>query len=117
MKIKINFLIALVFIFSLSLISQEISLGTIHFPLEIKHGEKILKPGNYKVVLVEKEGNYYFQVFKGKDLRIEELGIVIPHEKKGPFKFVDEILKGNDYFRIKVYKEDKIILGYFYSPR
>ncbi|MEW6457413.1 MAG: hypothetical protein AB1410_11945 [Acidobacteriota bacterium] len=117
MKIKINFLVALILIFSLSLISQEISLGTLHFPMEVKHGEKILKPGNYRVVLIEKEENYYFQVFKGKDLRIEELGIVIPRERKGPFKVVSETLKGNDYFRIKVYREDKIILGYFYSPK
>ncbi len=116
MRKKIIF-IALMVSFSFFLFSSPgRTLGNFYFSKPITHGEVVLKPGTYKVSLIEKNGIPYFQVYKGKELKIEEMGIVLPSEKKLPFSVKKELLKGGDYIRIKVCLGDKIIYGYFYTP-
>lgn len=97
--------------------SNDIKLGKIYFPKAFVHNMKDYKRGVYRVILTEKDGVPYFNVFnKKKELLFEEMAVVKPYEgkyKKFKYRVKKELLKDYEYFRIKVTKPEKMIMAHF----
>ncbi len=121
---KLSILIILTLIFSVmnfavekQEVSKDIKLGKVYFPKTFVYNMKDYKRGVYRVILTEKEGVPYFNVYnKKKELLFEEMAVVKPYEgkyKKFKFRVKKELLKGYEYFRIKVTKPDKVYLAHF----
>ncbi len=93
----------------------ETALGKVYFPRAFVQNGKDYNKGVYKVTLKEKEGEFYFNVFTTKDEPLfEEVAIVKKLKRKNAkFRIKKEILRGYEYFRIRVTKKDKMIFGYF----
>jgi len=96
---------------------QDINIGKVYFPRPFLHEGKDFKKGVYMVSLTEKDGEPYFKVSdKNKKLLFEELAVVKSY-KKGRKNFKYRVrkgmLKGYEYFRIKVIKPGKLIMAYF----
>lgn len=97
-------------------VSNDINLGKIYFPKAFVHNMKDYKKGVYRVVLTAKDGVPYFNVYKKKNLLFEEMAVVKPYEgkyKKFKYRVKKELLKGYEYFRIKVTKPNKMIMAHF----
>ncbi|MEN8152544.1 MAG: hypothetical protein ABFR75_00850 [Acidobacteriota bacterium] len=96
---------------------EDISLGRIYFPRAFVHEGKDFKRGIYKVVLTEKDGIPYFNVLDKKNVFLfEDLAIVKKNKsrfKKFRYRVRKELLRGYEYFRIKVTKPDNLYFGYF----
>ncbi len=121
---KLSVLLIIAFIFSAMAIAEEkqaatkdIKLGKVYFPKAFVHNMKDYNRGVYRVVLTEKEGVPYFNVYnKKKELLFEEMAVTKPYEgkyKKFKFRVKKELLKGYEYFRIKVTKPDVMIMAHF----
>lgn len=96
---------------------EEINLGRIYFPRDFIHANKDYKKGVYRVKLIYKDEMPYFQVSNRKgELLFDELAVVKPYEgksKRFKYRVKPEMLRGYEYFRIKVTKPDKLIMAYF----
>lgn len=97
--------------------AQELNVGRIYFPRKFVHANKDYPRGVYLVKLLEKEAKWYFQVSNKKgEFLFEELGIVKPYKskrKKFRFRVRKEILRGYEYFRVRVTKPNEVISAYF----
>ncbi len=97
--------------------SKEINLGKVYFPKPFVHSGKDFARGVYRVLLISKEEIPYFKVSDKKGvLLFDEMAVVKPNKgkfKKFKYRVKREMLKGYEYFRIKVTKPDKLIMGYF----
>ncbi len=97
--------------------TSDLSIGKVRFPRPFIHDGKDYGKGIYKITLKEKEGEIFFMVSNSADeLLFEEVAIVKPKKSrigKRPFLLRRRILRGYEFFRIKVTKPDKLILGYF----
>ncbi len=109
---KIVIIILLMFVLSFFLFSYERNLGNIYFPQFI-HKDKTYNKGIYKVKVKEEEdGTYYFYLYKRGNLVLKEMAVLKPCKK--PFKGVRKtVLKGKEYFRIQLYHDNKLVMGYF----
>ncbi len=96
---------------------SDLKIGSVKFPRAFIHDGKSYKKGVYKVTLMEKEGEFLFNVFNPTDeLLFEEVAIVkVRKSRVGKRKFLlrKSFMRGYEYFRIKVTKPDKVIMGYF----
>lgn len=116
---KILIFIILTIFLSFALLSQvqEINLGKVYFPKSFVHASKDYNKGVYRVILTEKEGVPYFKILnKKKELLFEEMAVIKPYEgksKKFKYRLKKEMLKGYEYFRIKVTKPDNLVMAYF----
>ena len=117
-------LIVLTMVFSLFAIcetgsetSKEINLGKVYFPKPFVHSGKDFARGVYRVALISKDDVPYFKVSDKKGIFLfDEMAVVKPNKrkfKKFKYRVKKEMLKGYEYFRIKVTKPDKLIMGYF----
>lgn len=101
------------------------ALGRIYIPRAFVHADQDFKPGVYVVSMFEKDGMPWFKVFnKKKELLFEEMAVVKPRETstkegdtpptpaKKKFFIRKEMLKGYEYFRIRVINPDKLIMAY-----
>jgi len=97
--------------------TSDLSIGKVRFPRPFIHDGKDYNKGVYKITLREKEGEIFFMVSNSENkLLFEEVAIVKPKKSrigKRPFTLRRRILRGYEYFRIRVTKPDKLILGYF----
>lgn len=96
---------------------KDINLGRIYFPKTFVHAGKDYNKGVYLVTLTEKEGVPWFKVFnKKKELLFDEMAVVKPYKgRRTNFKYRVRkgLLKGYEYFRIRVIKPDKMIMAFF----
>jgi len=122
---KLSILIVLILIFSVfnfavekkATVTKDINIGRVYFPRAFVQNMKDYKRGVYRVILTEKDGVPYFNVYnKKKVLLFEEMAVVKPYEakhKKFRYRVKKELLKGYEYFRIKVTKPNKLIMAHF----
>ena len=116
---KISLLIMLVLFVSFALFSQieEIKIGKVYFPKAFVHASKDYNKGVYRIILTVKDGIPYFKVLNKKnELLFEEMAVLKPNEgkfKKFKYRIKKELLKGYEYFRIKVTKPDNLVMAYF----
>ena len=97
--------------------TSDLKIGSVKFPRAFIHDGKNYNKGVYKVTLMEKEGEFLFNVFNPTDeLLFEEVAIVkLRKSRIGKRKFLlrKSFMRGYEFFRIKVTKSDKVIMGYF----
>ncbi|MCP4218437.1 MAG: hypothetical protein GY765_27625 [bacterium] len=97
--------------------NNDITVGRIYFPRAFVHEGKDYNKGVYRVVLTEKEGVPWFKVLsKKKEFLFEEMAVTKPFEgknKRFKYRVHKEMLRGYEYFRIKVTKPDNMIMAYF----
>jgi hypothetical protein len=96
---------------------KDINLGRVYFPKAFVHAGKDYNKGVYLVTLTEKEGFPWFKIFnKNKELLFDEMAVVKPYKgRRRNFKYRVRkgLLKGYEYFRIRVIKPDKMIMAFF----
>jgi hypothetical protein len=101
--------------------AQDMQLGRVYFPRPFIHEGKNYAKGIYNLALTEKEGTPWFKVFdKKKELLFEEMSVVKPVERKNKhftYRIGKEMLKGYEYFRVKVIKPEEEIIGYFFIQK
>jgi hypothetical protein len=122
---KLSILIVLILIFSVfnfavekkTTVTKDINIGRVYFPRAFVQNKKDYKRGVYRVILTEKDGVPYFNVYnKKKVLLFEEMGVVKPYKskyKKFRYRVKKELLKNYEYFRIRVTKPNKLIMAHF----
>ena len=97
---------------------DDLQLGRVYFPRDFVHSGKNYKRGIYRLALTEKDGTPWFQVFdKKKEFLFDEMSVVKPNERKNKrfkYRLRKEMLRGYEYFRVKVIKPDKEIIAYFF---
>ena len=101
--------------------SSDMNLGSVKFPRSFIHDGKNYNKGIYKVIVKEKEGEFLFNVFNPTDeLLFEEVAIVkVRKSRIGNRKFLlrKSFMKGYEFFRIKVTRPDKVLMGYFLTAK
>ncbi|MCK5220034.1 MAG: hypothetical protein KAR14_00505 [Candidatus Aminicenantes bacterium] len=121
---KLVILLVSILFFTLSVPADEVAvetndlkIGSVKFSRAFIHDGKNYNKGVYKVTLMEKEGEFLFNVFNPTDeLLFEEVAIVkIRKSRIGKRKYLlrKSFMRGYEFFRIKVTKPDKVIMGYF----
>lgn len=117
MKKTLLLLAALGVFFNPSLFAMDdIDVGRVKIPRAFIHQGKEYAKGVYQVTLTEKEGTPYFMVksLQGEAL-FEELAVVKPYEGKAKgfkHRLRKEMLKGYEYYRIKVTTPDNLYMAY-----
>lgn len=95
-----------------------LKLGRIYFPRDFIHAQKDYKKGVYQVNLISKEEVPYFQVLSKKgELLFEEMGLVKPYKgrnKRFRYRLSKTMMRGYEYFRIRVTRPDKYIYAFFF---
>jgi hypothetical protein len=95
----------------------DISLGKIYFPRPFIHAGKHYNKGTYWMVLTEKDSVPYFKVLtKNHELIFEEMAVLAPYEgkaKKFKYRVKKELLRGYEYFRVKVTRPSGLVMAYF----
>jgi hypothetical protein len=97
--------------------NEEINLGRIYFPKAFVHAKKDYNRGIYRVKFTKKDEIPYFIILnKKKELLFEELAIIKPYKgkyKKFRYRLKREMLRGYEYFRIKLTRPDNFYMAYF----
>lgn len=97
--------------------AQDLDLGNVRFPRAFVHGGNTYPAGVYHMTLTEKEGVAWFQVSDSKgSLLIEEMGVVIRKQSrtgKRGFRLRREMLRGYEYFRVRVIQPERWVMAYF----
>ncbi len=100
-----------------SVTTNDLNIGRVMFSRPFIHDSKDYNKGIYKVTLKEKDGEFLFNIYNTSDkLLFEEVAVVkLRKSRIGKRKFLlrKSFLKGYEFFRIKVTKPDKVIMGYF----
>ena len=121
---KLVILLVSILFFTLSVPADEVAvetndlkIGSVKFSRAFIHDGKNYNKGVYKVTLMEREGEFLFNVFNPSDeLLFEEVAIVKSRKSrigKGKYLVRKSYMRGYEFFRIKVTKPDKVIMGYF----
>jgi hypothetical protein len=116
---KYGLVIGFIIILSFLLNSQEpvLTLGKIKFPRPFIHAQKDYPNGIYRVFLTPKSEEPYFKVFNKKnEFLFDELAIVRPYKgksKKFKTRIVRSVLRGYEYFRLKVTTPENVYLAFF----
>ena len=111
----IGFILILAFLLS----AQEpvLNLGKINFPRPFIHARKDYAKDIYRVFLTTKSEAPYFKVFNRKnEFLFDELAIVKPYQgkfKKFKARIKRSILRGYEYFRLRVTTPDNVYLAFF----
>jgi len=116
-KVLIIIMLLVFYLMAFSQVNDEINLGRMYFPKAFVHAGKDFNKGVYLVKFGVKENVPYFFVYnKKKELLFEEMAVVKPYEgkyKKFKYRVKKELLKGYEYFRIKITKPDNLYMAYF----
>ena len=96
---------------------EEINLGRIYFPKAFIHAKKDYKRGVYRVKFTKKDEIPYFIIMnKKKEPLFEEMAIAKAYKgkyKKFRYRLKREMLRGYEYFRIKLTRPDNFYIAYF----
>jgi hypothetical protein len=97
--------------------SEGINLGKVYIPKDFIHAQKDYQKGTYRMKLINKEGTPYFQVYdKNNQLLFEEMAVIKPNTGKAKnfkYRIHKELLRGYEYYRVKVTKPDQLEMAYF----
>lgn len=97
--------------------TMDINLGRVFFPRAFIHSEKDFPKGTYRVLLTLKDNIPFFRISNAKkELLFDEMAVIQPKESKGfksGWRVRRELLRGNEYFRLRVIKPGELVTGYF----
>ncbi|MCK4944057.1 MAG: hypothetical protein KAS65_10790 [Candidatus Aminicenantes bacterium] len=120
---KYSLLIVFIIGVSFFISAQEpvLNLGKIYFPNSFVHAQKDYQKGTYRVFLATTGEVPYFKVFNRKnEFLFEEMAIVKPYTgkyKKFKYRLKKGVLRGYEYFRIRVTRPDNIYLAFFFLKK
>jgi hypothetical protein len=101
----------------LSAQAQDINLGGIDFPKAYIHAGNEFPGGIYGVVLTMKDAVPFFNVYNSNQgLLFEEMAIVMRNSRGGKnsaYRLQKGLVKGGEYFRIKVLRSGQTVMAYF----
>ena len=87
--------------------------GTIRLPRDIDFGEQTVARGSYQIALTESEGEAWFVLSKsGKEVS-KDVAIEWPAKELPTQGMQSEILKGGEYFRVRVRKGNSVYLIHY----
>lgn len=96
---------------------DDIDIGRVAIPKAFIHEGKEYAKGIYHVILTEKDGSALFLVKSVQDeLLFDDLAVVKPYEGKSKgfkHRIHKEMLKGYEYYRIKVTTPESLYMAYF----
>lgn len=101
----------------------DFKVGNVRIPRDFVHAGKDYKQGVYWVTLKAKDGVPYFNIHnKKKELLFEEMAVLQIRERKTTPKRIwhrvnRSILKGSEYYRIKVTRPDSYIKAFLLIKR
>jgi hypothetical protein len=96
----------------------DIKIGNVRIPKAFIHAGKDYNKGIYWVTLKEKDGFPYFNIHnRKKELLFEEMAVLKNRNYKGKAKkfkhwIKNELLRGYEFYRIKVSRADSFIMAY-----
>lgn len=97
--------------------TTDINLGRVFFPRDFVHSGKEFPKGTYHLLLTQKENVPFFRVSNSKkETLFDEMAVIVPKESKGfrsGWRVRRELLRGNEYFRVRVTKPGELVSGYF----
>jgi len=95
----------------------ETDLGQVQIPLPFIHSGKEYPAGVYRMAFTEKDDGVFFLVRnRKKELLFEELAAVKPNSVTGKqfrFHLKKGMLKGKEYFWVRVEKPDRFVMAFF----
>ncbi|MCI0470179.1 MAG: hypothetical protein L0Y73_00810 [Candidatus Aminicenantes bacterium] len=98
-------------------VPEQVDLGKIYFPRDFVHAGKDYPKGTYGIMLSIKDELPYFQVSSAKgELLFEEMAVTRPNKVKSSGsrqRLKKEILKGEEYFRIRLTKPGEYVMAHF----
>lgn len=110
-------LLILAFAIDSPLFAEDLNLGSIRIPRAFVHGDTHYEAGIYRFALTEKDGAPWFHVQDAQgNLLFEEMGVV--KEETAPrmrraFRLRKEMLRGYEYYRVRVIQPDRWVMAYF----
>ena len=97
--------------------TTDINLNQVFFPRDFVHSGKDFPKGAYRVLLTQKDNIPFFRISNAKkEPLFDEMAVIQPKESKGfksGWRVRKELLKGNEYFRLRVTKPGELVTGYF----
>ena len=82
-------------------------------PRDASFGDETLSRGTYRMSLTEISGEMWFVVKKGDQEVARDIAIELPASELPTQGLKTEILKGEEYFRVRVRRGDKVYLVHF----
>lgn len=86
---------------------------TITLPREATFGDQTLTRGSYRIALTDIDGEKWFVLKKGDQEVARDVAIEMPVEEIPTQGLKAEILKGYEYYRVRVRQKDKVYLIHF----
>ncbi len=109
-------LLALILVLPVST-AQDLNIGKVNVPRAFVHGDQTYAAGVYRLSLTEKDGIPWFRIFDGKNSQLfEEMGVVTLKKSrtgKRGFRVYREMLRGYEFFRIRVVQPERWVTAYF----
>ena len=86
---------------------------TITLPREATFGEETLNRGSYRLALTDVDGEMWFVLKKGGEEIARDVAIEMPAQEIPTQGVKAEVLKGYEYYRVRVRQKDKVYLIHF----
>jgi len=86
---------------------------SVTIPRDATFGNETLSRGSYRIALTEVDGDMWFVVKKGGEEVARDVAIVLPNDEIPTQGLKAEVLKGEEYYRVRVRQGDKVYLMYF----
>ena len=97
--------------------TADINLGQVFFPRDFVHSGKDFSKGTYRVMLTQKDNIPFFSVYSPKkELLFDEMAVLKSSETTGirkGWRVRKELLKGDEYFRLRVLRPGQLVMAYF----
>jgi hypothetical protein len=102
---------------ALWIMAEDIPVGRVRIPKAFVHAGQDFQPGTYQMVLTQKDGVPTFVVSqKGREV-FQELAVVKPNTedaaKHFKYRIKKELLKEDEYFRVRVITPQQVVMAYF----
>jgi hypothetical protein len=90
-----------------------LSASSFQLPQDCVFGDSTLARGSYRVALTEVGGEMWFVVSKGGKEVARDVAIELPASELPTQGMRGELLKGNEYYRVRAGRGDKVYLVHF----
>jgi len=86
---------------------------TIRIPRDATFGDETLSRGSYRIALTDINGEKWFILKKGGKEVARDVAIEMPAKEVPTSGLKAEVLKGYEYYRVRVRQRDKVYLIHF----
>ena len=86
---------------------------SVSIPRDASFGDETLDRGSYRIALTDINGEMWFVIKKGGEEIARDVAIEMPVADIPTQGLKAEVLKGNEYYRVRVRQGDKVYLIHF----